>query len=272
MPTLWCRTQDWAPTVWIDVVAVVVRRQPEEVEGAPRASRAPHLHADGDESEQGGDHGPDHRGGVGEQRVARRCLALQRVDQAVRSGGGVPRILDDRGEGPVGQGLARWEAHGGGDGDPVAHAHVVEPGVEMLVRVERRRRRRVGRQDRERRRGERLAGGLLEAVAGARGEVADDQATEAVDHARADRRARPVEQVEVRTGRGADGVGLPDRPVTVERQRGRRADGAGARQEGTCRNEGTAYRTREGEKPARQGSDRRSPPSGTKRPAESGSA
>ncbi len=189
MPTLWCSTQDWAPTVWIDVVAVVVRGQPEEVECPTRAPRAAHLHADGGKAEQRCDHAADHGGRVGEQGVRGRCLALERVDQAVRGGHGVARVLDHGGEGAVGQALARGEAHRGGDGDPVAHPHVVEPGVKVLRGVEGGWRRRVRGQDRERRRLTLLGARLLEAVAATGSEVADDEPAQAVDHACADLRA-----------------------------------------------------------------------------------
>ena len=150
MPTLWCSDPRLGPDGLDHVVAVVVRRQAEQVEGAARAPRAPHLHADGGESQERGDDAPDDGRGVGEQRVARRGLALERVDQAVGGGRGVAGVLDDGGEGAVGQRLSRREPDGGGDGDPVAHPDVVEPGVEMLRRVERRRGSGVRRQHRER--------------------------------------------------------------------------------------------------------------------------
>ena len=204
------------------VVAVVVRRETEEVERTAGTSGAAHLHADRGEAEQGCHDRADNGRGVGQQGIARRGVTLQRVNEAVRPCHVVAGVLDHGGKRTVGQRLAGREAHGGGQQDAVAHAHVVESGVELLSGVERR--------GRCRRRGQHRKGGraasarvrtLREAVAGSRCQAADDEAAESVDHPGSHLGPAGVQDGQSGAGWDTGHVGLPDRPVTVEGQGGR---------------------------------------------------
>ena len=204
-----------------DVVAVVVRREAEQVEGSSRAAGAPHLETHGGEAEERCEGRADDRRGVGEERVVRRLLPFQRVDQAVGSGHVVAGVLDHRRERAVGLGLARREAHGRSQEDPVAHAQVVEPCVKVLGRIERRVGARGGGQHRELAgAGGARPGALLETEARPRGEVAHDEAAEPVHHTGPDGGPGRVDDGEVHARRGADDVRLADRAVTSERQCG----------------------------------------------------
>ncbi len=120
------------------VVAVVGGGQVEEVERPARAAGPPHLEADGGEAEKGGEQRADDGGRVGDQGVGGALTVLVElgVDEAVGRGDGVARLLDDRGERAVGQGLARREADRGRQRHPVPHGDVVEPRHQVLVGVE----------------------------------------------------------------------------------------------------------------------------------------
>jgi len=227
-----------------DVVTVVVRGVAEKIEGAARTPRATHLDADAGEAEQGREERADDGGGVRQQRIIRRGLALLGVNEAVGRSRAVPGVLDDRGEGTVGQGFSRREPDGGGDEDAVAHPDVVEASVEVLRRIERRGwRGRGGGEDGEGCRGtRRRPGALFEAVARPRGEIADDQAAERVDDTRCDLGTGAVEQSEPGTGRGPEDVGLVDGSVAVERRRAKRGGGRAGQRDGDDRRHGAGDR------------------------------
>ncbi len=71
-------------------------------------------------------------------------------------------------------------------------------------------------------------GPLGKAVPGAGRQVAHDQAAEPVDHPGSHLGIARVQDGQVCAGRGTGDVGLPDRPVTVERQQGRGGEGVAA--------------------------------------------
>ena len=92
------------------VVAVIGRRQVEEVEGAARAARAAHLHAHDGEVEHRRDQGADGRARGRREWVRLGAPAAQllqdRVEEVVRSRHLVAGVLDQRRERPVGERLA----------------------------------------------------------------------------------------------------------------------------------------------------------------------
>ena len=203
-----------------DVVSVVVRRQAEQVERPTRATGAAHLDAHGDEAEKWGDDRSDDRARIGKQRVLRRRLSLERVDQAVRSRDGIARVLDHRREWTVCEGLAGRQPDRRSQRDPVADLDVVESHMEVLAGVERRRRQDDVGQHGERGRGLGLRPArLLEPVAGAGCQVLDDQSAELVDNARSDPTTGLVHHRQQFSGLGAEYVGLVDRAVPAKRRR-----------------------------------------------------
>ncbi len=128
------------------VVGVVVGRIAEEVEGATRAARPPHLEADGGEPGHPGHHRAHVGGGVGEKvrvtAIGARCAERagdQRGDGVGRAGDVVAGVFDDRGARTAGRaGRAVGVADGGRQLDAVTHGDVVESLVHRLVGVERR--------------------------------------------------------------------------------------------------------------------------------------
>ena len=126
MPILWYSAQA-ARHGLDDVVAVVVGGPAEQVERPAGTAGAAHLDAHGCESEERRDNRADDRRGIRKEGIARRGMALQRVDQAVRPRHAITRVFDDRRERPVGEGLSRRQSHRCSQQDPVAHAHVVQP-------------------------------------------------------------------------------------------------------------------------------------------------
>ena len=169
------------------VVRVVVRGVAEEVEGAARTARSPHLEADRGEAGEAGDDGPDIGGAI------RQEIRIPTVRARPAEGAGDQRRNGVRGPGDV---VARVLHHGGAGGgrrtgsvvgvahrgrqlDAVTHRDVVEPLVQRLVGVERRVRRgvRARRQDGER--GGPPAGRVIEpGVTRSGPEVPDDEGTE----------------------------------------------------------------------------------------------
>ena len=114
------------------VVAVVGRRVVEQVEGAARAARAAHLHADHGEAEQRADQRAD-RGRVAGASGSSACRRAIDWSRSCGAADLVARVLDERRERAVAELLARRQAHGHRQLDAVAHLHVVEALLELLA-------------------------------------------------------------------------------------------------------------------------------------------
>ncbi len=211
------------------VVGVVVGGVAEEVEGASRAARSPHLEADGGEAGEAGDDGPD-VGGAVRQEVGVPTVRARHAEDAVdqrrnrvrRPGDVVARVLHHRGAGAGRRaGPAVGVAHRGRQLDAVTHRDVVEPLVHRLVGVEGRIGPGVGarRQDRERR-GPLAGRGIEPGVARTRPQVPDDERAERPGHAGVRRvldGGVVLQERDLVPGVGTGQPGLLDRAVAPQR-------------------------------------------------------
>ena len=142
-------------------------------------------------------------------------------DQAVRAPHCVAGVLDHRRERPVGQGLARRQAHGGGEQDPVVHPHVGQLGVGDAGRN-----RGTGsgptasRAPRRGGPGQRGSRAPFEAEPGPRLGRCARRDCRAGQRGHPDRGAGLVDERQPCPGSGAEGVRLTDGTVTQERKRG----------------------------------------------------
>ncbi len=159
-------------------------------------------------------------------------LGQERGDRIGGPGHVVAGVLDDRGAraGRAAR-LLVGEAHRGRQLYAVAHGEVVEPLVQRLAGVEGRPWARIATRGQHReRRGPLPGGGVGPEVAGARGQVPDDQRPEGVGRPRVGgvRHRGPVlHEGDVVPGSGPGQPRLVDRPVAPQRPTGHRTRRAG---------------------------------------------